>query len=370
MTISSRFHLLCFVPCFIMLLLSSIMLSAEEAKAPLKVGVILGLSGPFTAPAMEMRRGIELASAEEAGYPVSLVFEDDQGMEQKPALTALTKLAEVDKVAAVLNWVNTTMLTLAPAANKYRLPLIEFWDHNHGMLNLGSYIFCSGTSTEQSSERSAEFAFRRRAVERVAVVTLNDPWSRVVSNSFIARFKALGGRVVYEAEIQYSDLDLRSIIMRAKSKGAQAFAISLFGASAHAFIRQARELNFSSDIYTADGFLESDARELGRIAEGVYSMQILVDDASFRRKFTARFPGSPSGVALGYAALAYDGLMIVRTAAAAIAARGEPVDREHLRKEFSGMRYAGVSGAAVLSGNAEKVERAVVVRNGAFEPAE
>jgi branched-chain amino acid transport system substrate-binding protein len=351
----------------LVLCLPSSLRADKNPRPSVKVGVILGLSGAMAPAAQEMRRGLELALSEPDTWPMQLIYEDDQGMEQKFAVTALTKLLTADKVTVVLNWVNTTMPSLAPLSTRYRVPIIEFWDHNQGMLKLGPYVFCSGTSTELSGERSSRFMLETHRIRKAALIFLQDPWSELIGGVFKRAYSAGGGQVVYEARIDPDEHDLKAILLRAKRAGAEGIFAPIFLGSLYALVRQGRELGFGGKIFTGDGFLESDIKLLGEAAEGVYSSQTIIADEGFGRRYAARYGGVPGVVGLGYAGLAYDAIKILSKVFGEISAGGGKIDPESVRAALAPLRFAGVSGMAVLSGKAEKVEDMVVIKNGRFE---
>src|SRR5689334_20407308 len=79
--------------------------SAVRAQEPIKIGVILPLTGPAAAIGQEDLKGIQLAVGEAggaiAGRPIELVIADDQNT-PNVGLTEARRLVENEKVAAVV----------------------------------------------------------------------------------------------------------------------------------------------------------------------------------------------------------------------------------------------------------------------------
>ena len=86
-----------------------------QGRAPLKIGLVTSLSGPFTALGESMRAGLQMLIAEAGGQMggrrVELVVEDDQGKPEE-GVRKVRKLLSQDKVDAV----SYTHLTLPTKA--------------------------------------------------------------------------------------------------------------------------------------------------------------------------------------------------------------------------------------------------------------
>jgi len=338
--------------------------STDNGKV--RVGVILGLTGSMAPVAEEMRRGIDLALSEPDTYPMELIYQDDKGMELKEAVGAAQRLVNEEKVVSFLTWVSSTLPAIAPIANRAKVPVLEFWDVNHGVLNLGPYVFCSGASTELAGEAIASFAVNTRNRRKIGAIVNNDPWSELIAELFIAKVQTLGAQIIQREQVDIGASDLRSILLKMKQKGIDSIYAPLCGSSLYAAIRQAQTVGFEGDIFSADCFLESDIRVIGAAAEGVYATEVLVEDPEFARRYEVKFNKKVSSTVLGYAGLAYDAVRILSTVFNSIADRGEAITSEKVREELSNLHFKGVSGVSRLSGSSEKQEGIVIVKDGQF----
>lgn len=111
-----------------MTLLVLISLSSWQCRAeqpPLKVGVILSLSGPTAEYGEALRRGIQLGVAHypEAKRKFQFIFEDAEYSPTK-AVQAFHKLAELDKVDLVYVWGVSFCEAIAPLAERRRMPTV------------------------------------------------------------------------------------------------------------------------------------------------------------------------------------------------------------------------------------------------------
>ncbi len=335
---------------------------------PLKVGAIIGLSGSMAQAGIEMKKGMEIA-LKDLGKPtpIQVIFEDDQSMDQKAAVSAISKLINIDKVKVVLTWVNTTIPSIAPIATRAQVPLIEFWDSNDGMFSLSPYVFCSGYSTERSGRRVAKFAVQSRKKRKLGLIVANDPYCELVANSFKEEIIKQGGEVVFAERIDPEERDVKALVLKLKRAGAEAVYAPLFMGSLYSSVRQLKELQFKGDIYTADGFIEGDIEVLGKFAEGVYSHQIVFDDKKFIEKYKNLFGTAPSNIGAGYATLGYDAIYIINQTLKNLKEKSLEPSSENIKTELETLRYEGLTGTSVLHGPSEKVESIVVVKDGKFE---
>lgn len=341
---------------------------AYAETEPLKVGAIIGLSGSMSQTGLEMKKGMEIA-LKDLGEPapIQIIFEDDQSMEQSVAVSAISKLINLDKVKAVFTWVNTTIPSIAPIATRAKVPLIEFWDSNEGMFSLSPYVFCSGFSTEKSGARIAKFAMQAKHNKKLGIIIANDPWSELIAQSFKKEVLKEGGEIVFEERVDPEEKDVKALVLKIRKSGAEGIYAPLFMGSLYASIRQLKELQFKGDIYTGDAFIEGDINVLGKFAEGVYSHQIVFDDQNFISKYKSMFGANPSNIGAGYAALGYDAILILSVTLKNLKEKGLDPTSENIKTELETLRYEGLTGTSVLHGTSEKVEDIVVIKNGKFE---
>jgi ABC-type branched-subunit amino acid transport system substrate-binding protein len=339
---------------------------AEDER--IKVGAIIGLSGSMSPAGLEMKKGIELALKDLGkGSPIDVIFEDDHSMEQKVAVSAITKLINIDKVKVILTWVYTTLPTIAPIATRAKIPLIEFWDSNEGIFNFSPYVFCSGVSTEKNGALGARFAVNNRKNKKLGIFVLNDPWSELISVAFKKEARNLGAEIVLEEMVDIQEKDFRTLVLKLKKSGAEGVFLPLCMSSLYSSISQLKELGFKGDIYTGDCMVEGDVKVLGVSGENTYSIQMTFDDPVFRDKYKELYGVYPSNIGGAYAALGYDAVFIVNQALKDLKIKGLELNSENIKSELENMRYEGLTGLSVLHGSSEKVSDIVIIKQGKFE---
>ena len=358
--------LLILTACFLL----NISLLAQEKKKPIDVGIILDLSGSLVPVANKMRKGIDLALSEDDTYPINIVYEDDKSMDNVQALKAFQRLANFKKTQVVLNWASITFPAIAPIANKSKIPVVSFWDSNLGLLKMGPYIFAIGISTEKAAQKIAEYMYSEKEKKRVALISLNDPWSEIISKSFKERYINLGGEIIAEDVVNPNEKDLRTIIIKAKNKSVDAIFSASYLESLYSTVKQAKELGYEGSIFTADGFYEEDIKHLGSYVEGVYSSQTIVKDESFLNKYKEKYGKVDTEISIGIAGLGYDAVKMLSEIFKKLETSKTPITNETIREELTRTRYQGVTGLSAPAEESTKVESIVVVKDGKFVEAE
>ena len=359
-------HLHTYIYILILLLLTLTKTHAQQTKTPIDVGMIVSLSGSMQQPGDQMIKGVNLALSETDTYPMNIIYEDDRSMENPQAVKAAQRLVNSKKVKVVLNWVNTTLPAIAPILERSKTPAVAIWDSNKGILKMGKYIFAIGISTEATAIKIADHIFTKAGKKKIALISLNDPWSEIVASSFKNRMKELGGEILIDDIVNPSDKDLMSILTRAKAKGADVIFAPLFFDSLHAVIRQTKELKFEAPVYTADAFFESELEVLKDLANGVYSAQLVVNNEKFLNEYKIKYGSNDSSVSIGVSALAYDAIKMLSEIFKKLESSNTPITNETIREELTRTRYQGVTGLSAPAEESTKVESIVVVKDGKF----
>lgn len=170
---------------------------------PIKVGVIVPLSGRLSSFGRSTANGIEMAADEInkaggiSGRRVELIVEDDRGLPDH-AVRIATKLIKEDKVHALLGEAaSSNSLAAASVAQRFRVPMISPSSTSPRVTQVGNFIFRVCFIDQFQGEVMAEFAIKTLKAKRAAILFANtSEYSRGLSNSFQREFIRRGGRIV------------------------------------------------------------------------------------------------------------------------------------------------------------------------------
>lgn len=337
---------------------------ATPIQPPLKIGIVLPLTGPIAWVGAAMQRGVVLASEQEKSLKVELFIQDDLSSDRMSALSAFKLLTSSTKVDAILNCSTSTISAIAPVIDKSGTPTVVIWDSNREMAKLSPQLIGFGYSNEQAAEEAAEFIIQKRDKKRVGVISYTNDWSELLAKSFVSHLGTIGGSVTINESVDGNSTDFRALILRAKIAKSDALYLPLYGAGLIAAIKQARELKFPGEIITVDSLGDDELHDLGAAAEGIFVSQIILEDKEFAGKLKVRFPeASASVVNVGYSALAADALNFIVSGY-----KASQSGAQSLSGALKGREFSGALGATKISsdGLSDRSIPIVVVRHGGF----
>jgi len=182
-------------------------LAVAQAPAPVKIGMLVPLTGVFTRNGREAVDGARLYFDEIGwkvqGRPIELLVEDYEG---KPdvGLTKARKLVERDGVHMLKGIVSSAVgLAVAAYAKDRKIPVIVSADFGASALTvpgplLNPYIFRWSQSGTGPGQAGADWAYKVAGWRKVVSIASDYVGGLEVSGSFARVFCSLGGRVVQE----------------------------------------------------------------------------------------------------------------------------------------------------------------------------
>jgi branched-chain amino acid transport system substrate-binding protein len=299
------------------ILLQTTSLSAQNT--PIKIGVILPLTGDFAYFGAQAKIGIDAALRElnATGTQIKVVYEDDKCL-PKDGLRAFKKLISVDKVDQVLGPVCTgSILAVAEGAKSMKRYFLALLDANRPVANSGEFTYAIGYSSEEEAELVAEHV-RVSGYSAIGIIYEDDAWAVGVKDAFRNKLSAIGGSIVSE-ESQVitggvSALDYKPVITKViKNKPDALFVVPAYNGGF--FVKQLRAMGITLPIFGPDTFGVTEVIEIAKDAANgiVYANAIIPEKnpAALKlelalTKYLKRAPNS-----IFYAGLGYDGLKIL-----------------------------------------------------------
>ena len=223
--------------------------SAQDLKYPLRVGVILPLSGGFAAYGTLVKKGIE--SSRQAG--IELIYEDD-ACDTTKALSAYKRLTDVHNVRFIIGpSCGTQQKVLAPlfARNQQLAMLTSSSSEELFRLSKGR-VFASQYSIEEESRYNAGL-MNERGLKKALLVYFDNEFSRAHEHTFRQAFK---GQVL--ESITFSALDAASmpaIALKIRQRAPDALYLPDVTPLLHGLLTQLRRLGLGElpvySVYSA-----------------------------------------------------------------------------------------------------------------------
>jgi branched-chain amino acid transport system substrate-binding protein len=268
-------------------------------QEPITLGVVLPLSGNYG----EFVKRYILAPTEFAvkevnarggvmGRQVRLVIEDTR-FDAASAVSALRKLADVDKVSVVFTDFTPLALPQLPIAEEKKIIVIA--PHTeHPDLTKSKWGVRATPTADRPGVKIAELA-NKLGVKTAAILVESNEASRLSERAFESEFKKSGGKVVATETFKPSDTEMRGQLTKLRASRADAlYIITAAGRPMALAMRQVAETGYKPKYLFANHNIED--REVkalgGNVAEGVIYTTFDIDQA-FSKRFEA---------ALGYPA--------------------------------------------------------------------
>ncbi len=342
---------------------------------PVKVGVVLPLSGASSVYGEAVQRGIALAADElqrrhrEGSYPYELALDvRDSGGRPEHAADLLAQLYHQDAVAAIGGVTNPEAHAMVAVADKSQRVLLSPSASSSSLAASSRYVFRIFPSDYQQANKIGSFASLELKLGNAVVVASADPYAKELIDGFEGEFERNGGKVLGELAYRDGAVEVGPIVAQALATHPQAIYLATTGAD-----RPARQIlealdreGFRGVVMTTSAFAAPQVLdETGRGTEGLILARSGFDPAqgdprvrAFVQAYRAKY-GQDPGI---YAAHGYDALMVLARAIA---------DQEavswNLWKGLRGLSdYQGVTGFIQFDeqGNVGQFPRIYVVEHG------
>lgn len=321
----------------------------ETEESVISLGGVMILSGEGASWGEASKNGMELAIKDlnerggVNGKKVRGIYEDD-GSDPQKAVSAFRKLVDSDHVKFIVgpNW-SKTGLAIAPLADAAKAVVVSPSLGVREFNEASSYLFNTWQHDDILSAKLADIVYAK-GHRRVALFGAQDPWVKVQTQAFKARFEELGGKVARVYEPTTETTDERTEIQKVLAdKSIDAVVMTTDGYSlTYIGARQLRELGSTLPMFniTVDEKILADC---GADCDGMIFPTSLTPTKEFETKYKAAYNRE---VEIG-ADSAYDAVMMIAEAMEATNSEDPDVVKEYMA---SIKTYEGVSGTLVSDG--------------------
>ena len=345
----------------ILALASAVALGTAACGPPespdVKLGAILSLQGAGAPYGLSIQRGIELAVEEINAAGGVTVFEvgqkpltlDIRDAQSRPAtgVQVAQELLETGVIAAIGADVSDVTLAIAPVFQAAEVILMSPASSTPKLTGIGDFIYRNFPSDELEALNTADYVFNAMHVQEAAVIAQQSEFGLGQKNSFIQRFRLLGGRALGQESYpaNASAEDIASHVERLLAEDPPAIYIAGYADDTAIVARAIRDAGSTAALFGTGAVLAGDLIAAGGDAvEGLAFPQASYDansSAANVRAFVTAFQAKFGMVPDVYAAHAYDAVqMIVQ----AISQAG--TDPQEMRFYLNSMNpYDGVTGS-------------------------
>ncbi len=246
---------------------------AVQAAEPIKIGSVLRLSDGAE-DGLPAKRGVELAVEQINkagginGRPISVIFEDEKSTQN--AVTAVQKLLNVDKVAAIIGPMTSGgALAAAPSADEAKVVLVTPTATSPKVSGAGAYIYRGCSRIDKQAEALTNYIAATFKPKTVGVLYSNEPYGKGCNDVFGKYFEKLGIQTVASESFMRGDKDFKAQLTKLKAANPDILFVPGYYSETAPVAAQARQLGMNQRIIGVYGDIAPVYIELaGKAAEG------------------------------------------------------------------------------------------------------
>ena len=270
------------------------------AVAQIKMGIILGFTGPIESLTPDMGKSAELAFKEVSdsgqllgGQKVSVVRGDSTCIDAAAASAAAERLITSDRVAGIMgadcSGVTTAIANNVAVPNGVTMISPSATSPALSTIADNGYFFRTAPSDARQGQILAEITIER-GINNVAVTFINNDYGKGLSDSFINAYKGLGGKVSAVVPHEADKADFSAEVATLDASGADVLAV--FG-----YVDQGGN-------HIIQGSLDAGSFDKFILADGMYGESLLKNiDGDLSGTF-GTVPGTDSKGAASFAKMA------------------------------------------------------------------
>ncbi len=355
-------------------------LACGDTSPDVRFGAIVSLQGPGSGYGMSIRKGIDLAVEEinaeggievhEQGFkPIDMQVRDAQST-SSPAAAAAQELLEWGVVAVIGSDLSDITLDIAPIFQEAEVILLSPSSSSPKLTDAGDFIFRNFPSDELEALNTADYIYNKLGIRWAVVIANQNEFGIGQKNSFIERFRQLGGRVEGQTSYPRDATDFSAAVAEITSLDVGAIYIAGYTGDTAGVARALRAAGVDTPLF-ATGAVQAAELQAGDMeaVEGLVFPQPSFDPTSSEdhvRSFVADFAQKYGHEPDVYAAHGYDAVRIL-----AEAVQESGLNPHELRFYLNSMNpYPGVSGATDFNdkGDVRKFHRMYRIEGGTATP--
>ncbi len=357
--------------------------SGSGGSEPVKVGVIVSLTGNYAPLGSEDRKSIELAVQQIndkgglLGRKIELTVKDDKSQPDQSVL-AFNELKGAGVVAVIGSPFSNSALATIPQVDRAKIPYISLTPADEQVNPVHPYVFVVPATSGTYAERILQYYQAQKYTKVAVAYDTKSSYAQAGFAGMQAKAATYGVSLVATEQFQTTTTEFSAVLNRVKASGAQALTVWATGPPAVAFAKQYPTAGLDIPLmFTGAQASTLWLQPTGAAAEGVYvaSSVSVVSDAlpAGALKQAIDEMATPFAAKHGYPPpqFAGDGYTGVKLLAAAVTG-AQSTDPEKIRSALEGLTLTTPNGtyrysATDHAGLAATYIAVAVVKDGKFQ---
>lgn len=256
--------------------------SCAWAAEPVKIGLVLPMSGPFAATGKQIEAAVRLYQQTYgdtvAGRKVEVIIKDDGGTQPDATKRLAQELVAKEHVQVLAGFGLTPLaLAAAPVATQSKVPMVVMAAATSIIPTKSPYIVRTGFTLPQVTAPLADWTVAHKELKIRNVITLVTDYGPGIDAEkvFVSRFMAGGGKIVDSLRTPLQNPDFAPFLQRIKDAKPDAVFMFVPSGVGSAVMKQFAERGLAQAgiqlICTGDVLDDKDMDSIGAAAVGVIS---------------------------------------------------------------------------------------------------
>lgn len=346
--------------------------AAAQAADPVKIGLVLPMSGPFAAYGKQIEHGVKLYLATHGdtygGRKVELIVKDDSpGTSGDVSKRLAQELVVKDKVDILAGFgLTPSAFAVAPVATEGRKPMVVMNAATSSVTTKSPYIVRTSMTLPQNTAPIATWAAKNKIKTAFTLVADYGP-GQDAEAQFKKTFTAAGGQIVGEVRAPVKNPDFAPFLQ--KIKDTKPDAVFLFlppGAETVAFMKGYTErglaqagikLIATGDLSDEDVIDAMGDAALGLVTSFHYSeAHKSPENRAYTEAYAKAYPGDrPNFMSVG----GYDGMQLI---AEVLKKTGGSTDPDKFVEAAKGMKWVSPRGPVSIDPATRDIVQTIYIR--------
>ncbi len=340
------------------------------AADPVKIGLILPLTGPFASTGKQIEAACRLYMQKNgdtvAGRKVELIVKDDTGLAPETTKRIAQELVVKDKVTVLAGFGLTPLaLAAAPVATEAKTPMIVMAAATSIITTKSPYIVRTGFTLPQVTGPIADWAAKNKIKSVVTLVTDYGPGIDA-EKTFIRRFTDAGGKVIESIRVPLRNPDYAPFLQRAKDAKPDALFVFVPSGEGSGVMKQFADRGLKQAgiqmIGTGDVVDDDLLESMGSVAVGVVTSfhYSAAHNSPENKAYVDSFMKANNGMRPNFHSVGgYDGMHLIYEA---VKKAGADADGDKLVEAMKGMKWTSPRGPMTIDPGSRDPIQTVYIR--------
>lgn len=325
---------------FVKGLLSAVLTIGATAYAQdVRIGAVLPLSGPVSGTGDIFISGANLAvehvnADHTLKGKLSIIYEDSQARPQ-PAVIAMNKLVNVDKVPYVLTALTGVSKAISVIGERTKTVTVNGGGVGPDLAELGPYFWNVIPLVNLEIKANVHYLVKTRGLMRVVLVYVDDPFGQAVREELDATLPGAGGQLVAALSVPVALQQFSGIAALVRESKPDVVYIASYGAQQVSMIKQFRDNGITQQLASYSGLAIPEVYALPEAKGALYTTQNIDWNSTdpTTKRFVADFKTKYGKLPTVHAATYYNAVRLFALLARDLQKKGKPITGENLLAE-------------------------------------